>query len=320
MKSRLFALARIVISLALIGIFFYIGRDTLHKALDAIKGIKTPLLIASYAIFIIGVGIVATRLKILLGAQGLLLRYSDVLYLTFIGYFFNHFLPTAVGGDIVKAYYTCKKTEDNLKSVICVFMDRFLGLFSLFILAGISLIFGHALIEQDYLVWVVIGTLLTMLLIFMLFFNQRFAALFSPLARLSIFSKIEQKIKEIYSAINSFRDKKGRIFQAIAISIVAQMMVFSILCLLSNSLGAPISIKLVFLFMPIVSIISMLPSIGGLGIRENAVYLLLGPYVGYENSFILSLLYLSVFLVVGFIGGVCYLFRREKGGTRCQKS
>ena len=67
------------------------------------------------------------RLKIVLGAQGLPLRYPDVLYLTFIGYFFNHFLPTAVGGDVVKAFYISKISKQAMRSYTSVFMDRFLG-------------------------------------------------------------------------------------------------------------------------------------------------------------------------------------------------
>ena len=53
-------------------------------------------------------------------------------------------------------------------------------------------------------------------------------------------------------------------------------------------LSKVILFKIVILLMPITSIVSMLPSINGLGIREGAIYFLFGPYVGYENALALG--------------------------------
>ena len=77
---------------------------------------------------------------------------------------------------------------------------------------------------------------------------------------------------------------------------------------LINGMGKTIPMKMVLLLMPLVSIISMLPSINGLGIRESAIYFLFGPYVGYENAIALSLLWLFMLLSASLVGAISYLF------------
>lgn len=314
MKSRLFAVLRVTISLVLIGLFFYMGKDTIRQGMGAIRGMSALILVSSCAIFLLSTLLIALRLKVLFDAQGLFLRYPEVLHLTLIGYFFNNFLPTAVGGDMVKMYYTYKKTNEKIMSFTCIFMDRLIGLFSLFILAGVSLLFCHKLIEDKLIIWLTVAILALMGVVGALLFNKRFASIFSPILRLKILSGIREKIKEVYTAINSYKEKKREIAKSIIISITAQAMAISVIYFFSQGLGAPVSIKIVYLFMPIIAVISMLPSIGGLGIRENAVYLLFGPYAGYENAFSLSLLWLFMFLMLGAVGGISYVFRRERGG------
>jgi uncharacterized membrane protein YbhN (UPF0104 family) len=67
--------------------------------------------------------------------------------------------------------------------------------------------------------------------------------------------------------------------------------------------------------MPIVVFISMVPSIGGLGIREGAIVAFFTPFVGRENAFAVSLLMLASLFFLSVIGGVVYFTRnvRERG-------
>ncbi|MFH1753174.1 MAG: lysylphosphatidylglycerol synthase transmembrane domain-containing protein [Candidatus Omnitrophota bacterium] len=309
MKSRLYAVLRVAISLVLLGLFFYTGKDAIRQGLGAIKGMNGAIIAYGCLITLLSSTLIALRFYIVLKAQGLTLRYTDALHLTLIGYFFNNFLPTAVGGDVVKIFYTHKKANDKVKSFTCVFMDRFIGLFSLFILAGISLIFCHNSITNRSIIWFTASILAAMLAIGVLIFNKRAAAPFTPLFRLKILSGIRENMEKLYTTINSYKEKKGSIVKAAITSIAAQLLAISVVYFFAKGLGAPVSVKIVYLFMPIVAIACLLPSIGGLGIRENAIYLLFGPYIGYENAFSLSLLWLLMVLVLGTAGGVSYIFR-----------
>ena len=308
MKARLFSIIKVGISLAFLGLLFYLKKDSIGPITDALKGMDKGALLLSSALYFASIFIFAARLKVLLGGQGFSVRYTETAGLTFIGLFFNNFLPTAIGGDVVKGYYTYKKTGSKLSSVISVFMDRFTGFLSLFTLGSISLIFCYQIIQNKALAWTTIAILLFLLFVLALFLSKKLARIFLPLTGLLARFKIKESVKSGYEAINAYKNKKGVILRAVLISIAAQITCFSVMFVLINGMGKTIPMKMVLLLMPLVSIISMLPSINGLGIRESAIYFLFGPYVGYENAIALSLLWLFMLLSASLVGAISYLF------------
>lgn len=307
MKSRIYTSLRIIISFSFIGLLFYIRKDTLGLTLEAIKRIEPILLLLSCVLFIISIIALAFRLKVLFYGQRLFLKSSETIYLTFIGLFFNNFLPTSIGGDVVKAYYAFKKTGDKLGSFISIFMDRFIGSLTLFLLAGLSLFFSYTYIKSKYLVWVTVTISLLLLFILIIFFNKKTAKALSSLIDIIKPFNIRERLQKIYNAINAYKDKKDLLLKAAAVSIATQIASFFVMYLLSKGIGVYIPMKMVLLLMPLVSTVSMLPSINGLGIREGAIYFLFGPYIGYKNAFALSLLSLFMLFLTSIIGGLIYL-------------
>ena len=61
--------------------------------------------------------------------------YLRMVAFYFIGMFFNHFLPTIVGGDAVKAILLARETGAPARSTMSVFMERNVGLFALLTIA-----------------------------------------------------------------------------------------------------------------------------------------------------------------------------------------
>jgi hypothetical protein len=58
--------------------------------------------------------------------------------------------------------------------------------------------------------------------------------------------------------------------------------------------------------MPIISAVSLLPSINGLGVREGSTVLFFGPIIGKENAFVVSILWFLVLFVTSIAGGLIY--------------
>lgn len=86
-------------------------------------------------VFIILHLIMALRLQILIHAHGLVLPYMASVKLTFIGLFFNTYLPGATGGDLIKIYYASKGNPGKRAEIITILIfDRIIGMFSLFTL------------------------------------------------------------------------------------------------------------------------------------------------------------------------------------------
>lgn len=307
-QLKLMSVLRIAVSLSLIGVLFYLRRGSLGQTAETIRSINPLLFLSCCMLFLSAAVLFATRLRLILSSQGLSLRLSETIYLTFIGYFFNNFLPTSIGGDVVKAYYAHKRTGEKLKTFVSVFMDRFTGFLSVFIIAGFSLFISYRIVKIKFLIAPTIAILATMIFMLLIFFNKNLARLFKPLLRIVDFLKLRKKIEDVYSAINTFSNKKIAILKAIAISITAQMIIFCILYLFARGMGTFIQLKMVLLFMPLVFILSMLPSINGLGIREGAIFFLFSPYVGEKSALALGILMFFLLFMAGVIGGISYLF------------
>jgi hypothetical protein len=62
----------------------------------------------------------------------------------------------------------------------------------------------------------------------------------------------------------------------------------------------------ILLRMPLISMISLLPSINGLGVREGSTVLFFGPLIGKENAFVVSILWLFTLFLTSIAGGIIY--------------
>ena len=303
MRLKFFPALRAVISLFLIGLLIFIRRDSLDQTISAIRGAHFPVVAGAIALFFTTIFTLAYRLKTVLKAKKIRLKFLEVVKLTFTGFFFNNFLPTAVGGDVVKGYYLYKNTGDKLNSFISIVMDRFIGFFTLFLMASVSLIFSHSYVQNKTLIFFTVGILLLLTIMLVVLFNKKAARAFRFFSPLAERMGIKEKIERSYNTING---------QALPVSITAQAIAFVVVYLLTRALGSYISIKMVFLFMPLVFIIALLPSINGLGVREWAIYYLFGPYVGRKEALALGLLWLFMLFLVSITGGIIYLLQGGK--------
>ncbi|OGW75740.1 MAG: hypothetical protein A2Z72_02470 [Omnitrophica bacterium RBG_13_46_9] len=260
--------------------------------------------------FIIDIAVASIRLQLLFLGEGLRISFVRVLQLSFIGYFFNNFLPSAVGGDVVKAYYAYNQTKEAGKSFIAVFMDRFIGLFSFLVIAMVALLFSWHSIDI-ILKKVVLFYAFISLLVFAVIINRNVANFI--LKAFSGFKlwNLGERLSKTYRAVHEYRNKKPLILMTLGISIIAQFIYFLTVYVLAMSLGAELFLKTIFLVMPIVSAVSMLPSLGGLGLRENAMVALFGSAIGNDMAFSLSILLLGVLLVVSLLGGLIYVFASQ---------
>ena len=90
------------------------------------------------------------------------------------------------------------------------------------------------------------------------------------------------------------------------ISVLCQLFYFFCFGVLALSIGARIPVTDLLLKMPVVSIMSLLPSINGLGVREGATVVLFGPLIGKENALAVGILMIVVLLITSVIGGIVY--------------
>lgn len=308
MKDRILLALRILVSLAFIGLLVWFFRKDLPDVLAVLKNINPFFFGIAVVLNVLVLAVISVRLKKIFSVQGLHLKLGEAIYLTFIGSFFNNFLPTSVGGDLVKAYYATKKSTRKLESFSAVFFDRFFGFLSIGILAFLGVLFLNKDIKDTNLLW---GSALFSAIVlsaFIFFLNKRLTKkLFARLLDLSVFRE-GSKLRKLYNALNTYKEHKIIIAQLIGISLLAQLIAVVAIYIIIKSLSQEIPFLTLFLIIPLVSVASMMPSINGLGVREGAFVYFLTEFISRESAVAVSILYLAIILIMSFIGGILYLF------------
>jgi len=304
-KKFIGSIIRITVSFGFMALLFFLMRDKLGDILKILLNVDYLLLTVALILFSSGVIFISTRLKLFLAAQKIYVTMKETIGLTLIGYFFNNFLPTAVGGDVVKAYYASKKTSGKLDSFTSVFMDRFIGCLAIISFALFaSLLLGEELRNQ-FIIWPM-WILFFAAILFLL-------ALFNTKAISKIYSfKIFNWIEKIHVSLKSLKNKKRLFSKAYLISLCGQFFAFLAVYIIIRALGDSVAFMKIVLIMPVVVIVSMLPSINGLGVREGAFLLLFKPFIGAERAVALSLIWLFMYIVIGIFGGLVYAFAKHE--------
>lgn len=304
-------LVRTLISVFFIGLLFFMVRGDIPTITAVLKSINRPLLALAVGISLCTVLILSKRLQLIFAAEDVKIRFFEVLNLTFVGYFFNNFLPTSVGGDIVKAMCASRITKEPVKSVTSVLMDRIFGLFTFVMIPSITLLFFMKEIQNPAVPAMIYSFLGVALACSLLLFSRRVAKRFQFVGRLLDAVHWGEKVKRIFEGLHNFRNHKGVVLEAMVLSIVGQSVNIFVIYLMAVALGAHANAVYFFLLVPVVHLLSMLPSLNGLGIREGAYVYFLSPYVGKEYAAAVGVLWLGLLLFLSLIGGITYLVRHD---------
>ena len=302
----------VFVSLVFVGVLVYLMRDQVPAVIGVFKNGNRALIGLAALLFLAGMAFMAYRLKLIFQAKGMRVSFKETLDLTFIGCFFNNFLPTSVGGDVVKAMCASQITKHPVKSITVIMMDRIFGLFMFILIPSASLLLLRDQVNPKVPV-IVYSFLGFSAAAFFLLFNSSVAKRFHLVENLLNRIKIGSKIRQIYDGLHDFKNHRGIMVSAMALSVAGQSLNIFVLYLLAVALGADSSTLLYFfLLIPVVHLLSMLPpTLGGLGVREGLYTYFLKGYIGTERAFALGILWLGLLLLSSLIGGIIYVARSD---------
>ncbi|MBI4353331.1 MAG: flippase-like domain-containing protein, partial [Candidatus Omnitrophica bacterium] len=299
------------VSLFFVGFLFYVVRGDLPLIGKVLQNVKTPLLLTAAAVFFLTVFVMAKRLQLIFAVSDVPLRLSESANLTFIGYFFNNFLPTSVGGDVVKALCASRITGETMKSVTSVLMDRIFGLFTFVVIPSFTFLFVIREVSNTSVPILIYALLSFSFVGGALLFSRRLAKRLGFLGRWSNLFGLREKLRELYEGLHRFRYHKAAVLEALFLSFLGQSIAIFVLYLMAAALGAQAKPLYFYILVPVVHLVSMLPSLNGLGIRESAYIYFLGPSIGREYAAALGVLWLGLLFLLSVVGGVIYLLRHD---------
>jgi uncharacterized protein (TIRG00374 family) len=302
-RTRLLNLVKIAVSLG--GLLAILLTQDLGQVFRLLRDMNWLLFGVALLLFLAGSLVRTYRWGTLVWSLGIQVSWLRLVALFFVGAFFSLFLPTGLGGDAVKMYELSQNDGKTAEAISSVIVDRFVGLFVLFALAVLALIGGYRLVGSEVLV-VIAGVFVACLVAITLLLQRTWIETWGRRLGLDRLLGRIRILRELYGSIRFYRTVD--LVRATAASVVWNLMLILGNYLLGLAVGIDLSLYYYFLFIPIISVLLMLPSVGGLGIREGAYVLLFGQ-VGVANSqaLALALAFDLVLLVNGLIGALIYL-------------
>jgi len=239
----------------------------LHRAgtgnvIKAVGDTGAAYLVLAVCIFVLVIFLNSIRWGLLLGkGPGAL----ELFRLQILGAFFNTFLPGLVGGDAIKAYYLHKMAGKGTEALASIFMTRYLGYAALMFLGLISYPFGLEYFKDTWITWVLPAMVLAFTLGSFVFFG------------LEIGEKRSAFLSNIYGYFRRYGSQRKIITKSILIGLVVHYLSALMVYVLAAGIGLDVPLATLLVFIPIISTLAALPvTVGGIGIREGAMILLLG--------------------------------------------
>ncbi len=295
------------ISAFLLGLLF--RRVDLEQMLGALAGIRPELFAIALVLYIGGQLLSALRWRVLTAPLGLSVSYGRLVALYFLGMFFNFFLPTVIGGDAVKAYYLARETRDAVRALASVFMDRNAGLGALLLVALVAAAVGRVEFAGRPLVVPLLGgTILYLLLNFALLADAPYRGLKRLFSAARMMSLVELADRA-HEAFGAYRSAPLSLGKAVALSLLFHLMLVGLNYANARALGLTFDLLPFCVFIPIISLLSMLPiTLYGLGVREYAFVLFFSQLgMTREASLLLALLWFLVTVLASLPGAVVYV-------------
>jgi uncharacterized protein (TIRG00374 family) len=284
--------------------------------------------------------------KILLDAGGYNVSFLRLIAIYLVGYFFSNFLPSTVGGDVVRSFYAGKEINNQSYSAVAVFIERFSGIMFLFILVILTFLVKSSFYGNLYfLIPALCSCFLLFAVIWMWKVKDPFLlpksivfALFSWLECLqrrvqsvllgklltfgerflhALFLRLEKFSGELRKAFQIIRTDRALLCKISILTVLFYFLTWVNIYVAFLAFGKKVDFVAIITLVPTIMFVAHLPVtvLGNLGFFESVFvvyFLLIG--VPSAETLAMGLLLRLKMLSLGSVGFVVYLFYQKVRG------
>jgi len=311
-KNWLLFFLKCAISLSIIA-WFLTQKTSLADILREIGRASPWLLAFAFSLHAVGLLISAIRWRILIRAQGDSVPLGFLAGSYLVGMFFNMFLPSRIGGDVVRIWDGSKYSSSLVKSSAIVVVERLTGIVSLLLFAFAASVLRLEMAKDRPVIWVALGLGALGLLSVAAFLLPPAGKLLKKIPDKGIAARFKNKALSFRGTILHYREKKKALFSAFLLALLLQVNVVVYYFLIGKAIHLSIPLLDYFIFIPIVHLVLLIPvTINGLGLRELS-YSRIFSYYGLTAAAAVSFAWIDLgfMIVVGLIGGVVFMVRRR---------
>jgi uncharacterized membrane protein YbhN (UPF0104 family) len=225
---------------------------------------------------------VAARWYTLLRSGGVKISFWDSAALTFTGMFASNFLPTTIGGDVVRLAGAMQAGYDRAVCLASLVADRLVGMFGMLFTVPFGLVPA----------WGALG--------------QSGAGIASASA---LFVRLQNFVKRTLHSFSIWLNQPLALLKALAFSWGNMLLTFWTLYILIEGLGGHVDFWLVAGLWSLAYFITLIPiSINGYGVQELSLTFLLSKVAGLETTTSLTVaVMIRAFYLAASLPGAVYL-------------
>ncbi len=317
LKRALLVTIKLAVS---VGLLAYVLRQAdLPRLVDHVRALDVRWLIPITGAWLLVLIVSGWRWQVLLRAQHVDVR-ARTLYESFlVAQFFNNFLPSNIGGDVIRVADTAAVAGSRTLATTVILVDRALGLLALFVVAALGSFVagqrGTPVPGAGYL-WMVVAVS-AVLSAALLAMPHLFPAMLAPLRRLE-HEWIDERLIRLESAFHRFVQARLSLLQAFVGALVVQGVSVVLYLLLARAMGIPLPVLTAAVLIPVSFVVQMLPvAINGFGVREAVyIYFFTHAGLGLEPAVALSLVGAGLTVILSLSGGVLFAMRGRDAKLR----
>ncbi len=259
-----------------------------------------PVSLAAYLLMhLIGIA----KWRLLINTAGAGLSFGQAARCYYYGLFGNLFLPSIVGGDVVRAGMALTMTRSVSGLLLGSLVDRTLDIAGLALVAGIgALLLPTALDARSRAVFTGVAALFAIAGVLALLVARAI-----PARRLPY--KLRRRIAAVRHAVRALARRPGRMASALLLGMLLQTLLTVMNAWLGDAVGIRISVVVWLFVWPLAKIAAVVPvTQGGIGVREAAIVALFQPFhVTSAQAMATGLVFEGVVILGGLLSGIIAL-------------
>jgi len=309
---------KIAVSAVLMGVL--ISRIDVSKLWIIARTAAVSWLAGALLVYLAMVLVSAWRWGLLLRAQGIALRFRTLTNSFLVATFFNNFLPSNIGGDVVRVTDTAPAAGSKTLAATIVLIDRGIGLLGLLLVAAVGATAGPRLVSAGPgvgapMLWAGFAAALAVALPAVVM-PRALPRLLRPLRALHQ-DWVEERLARLGGALERFRDAPGALAACFCGAVAVQAALVGFYLAIAHSMRIPIGFAELSLLVPISFIVQMVPlSVNGFGVREATFgfyFTRLG--LPLESALLVSFMGAALMMLFSLSGAVAYLSRKQIAHT-----
>jgi uncharacterized membrane protein YbhN (UPF0104 family) len=280
---------------AIVLVVYLLNKQGWEQIWGAVRQIGTGRFVLAIILVVVSRLMMVSRWYILLRSSAGEATFFDALRLTFAGLFANNFLPSTVGGDVVRLAGAIQAGYDGAISAASLIVDRLVGMFGMALTLPIGL--------------------------YRVFLNTSPTAAASPSVLLAA-GLLPDSLREYWEKIRSrVRSLLSRVVQALSLwirrprTLLGSLMftglhmacLFGIIWLFMGGMNDPAPYWMIGGLWSLVYFVTLIPiSINGLGVQEVAITFAFSTLGGVseQSSLTLALLIRTLFILASLPGAI----------------